>query len=75
MPDLLQRRFAPRDGFPGHPLGNLLLAAMTELTGDFPGAIDMLSEMLSVRGRVLPATALAAMPARRPALPVVASTN
>ncbi|MCA1561558.1 MAG: uridine diphosphate-N-acetylglucosamine-binding protein YvcK [Acidobacteria bacterium] len=39
-----------------HPLGNLLLAALTSLQGDFVRAIDSLGDLIGARGRVLPAT-------------------
>lgn len=39
-----------------HPLGNLLLAALTSVQGDFLGAIDSLGDLIGARGRVLPAT-------------------
>ncbi len=39
----------------GHSLGNLLLAALTDITGDFTRALDVAGEMLGAVGRVLPA--------------------
>ncbi|GAA3319675.1 hypothetical protein GCM10020331_027540 [Ectobacillus funiculus] len=39
----------------GHALGNLLLAGMISITGDFFHAITEMSKVLNVRGRVLPA--------------------
>jgi uncharacterized cofD-like protein len=55
--DLLQHRFTNVDGFEGHPMGNLLLTALTQITGDFAVAVDRLSRMIGPRGRVLPTTA------------------
>jgi uncharacterized cofD-like protein len=55
--DLLQHRFAAGHGLHGHPVGNLLLAALTEQTGDFAQAVERLSDMLALRGRVFPSTA------------------
>jgi uncharacterized cofD-like protein len=52
---LFQHRFKSGNGLSGHALGNLLLAAMTSLTGDFVSAIREMSRVLNVRGRVLPA--------------------
>ena len=43
-------------GVVGHPLGNLLLAALTQQTGDFSRAIEQLGSMIGSRGRVLPST-------------------
>jgi len=40
----------------GHNFGNLFLAAMTEMTGDFQVAVRAMSKILAVRGKVLPAT-------------------
>lgn len=40
----------------GHSFGNLFLAAMTEMTGDFQVAIRAMSRILAVKGKVLPAT-------------------
>ncbi len=53
--DLFQHRFATGNGLSGHSLGNLLLAAMTTITGDFVHAIREMSKVLNVRGKVLPA--------------------
>jgi uncharacterized cofD-like protein len=39
-----------------HPLGNLLLTALTQITGSFPDAVNQLGEMMGLRGRVLPTT-------------------
>lgn len=54
---LLQHRFDTLDGLQGHPLGNLLLTALTQITGDFAEAVSRLSDMVGLRGRVLPTTA------------------
>jgi uncharacterized cofD-like protein len=43
-------------GLVGHPVGNLLLAALTQQTGDFSRAIEQLGSMIGSRGRVLPST-------------------
>jgi uncharacterized cofD-like protein len=53
---LFQFRFEGGEGLAGHSFGNLFLAALTELTGDFPQAILTAERVLSVRGRILPAT-------------------
>jgi len=53
---LLQYRFSEGD-LAGHPLGNLLIAALADLRGDFVDAVDEVSEIAGVHGRVLPATA------------------
>ena len=53
---LLQHRFKDASAFDGHPVGNLLLTALNQMTGDFPEAVRRLSEMIPLRGRVLPTT-------------------
>lgn len=54
--ELFQYRFNTGEGLAGHSFGNLFLTAMTHITGDLERAIRASSEVLSVRGRVLPAT-------------------
>jgi uncharacterized cofD-like protein len=53
---LFQHRFEEGD-LKGHPFGNIFLAAMTQVTGDFEQAVREANRVLNVRGRVLPATA------------------
>jgi len=53
---LFQYRFANGDGLSGHSFGNLFLAALTGITGDFYQAVLTAEEVLSVRGKILPAT-------------------
>jgi uncharacterized cofD-like protein len=53
---MLQHRFGGTDDFVGHPLGNLLLTALTQITGDFGEAVQQLGSMIGLRGRVLPTT-------------------
>lgn len=57
MQSLFQYRFDKGEGLKGHSLGNLLIAAMTGITGDFEKGIQQASDILAVRGRVLPSTA------------------
>ncbi|WP_096202478.1 gluconeogenesis factor YvcK family protein [Bacillus sp. FJAT-45350] len=52
---LFQHRFENGNGLSGHSLGNLLLAGMTSITGDFARGISEISRVLNVRGKVLPA--------------------
>ena len=40
----------------GHNAGNMLLTMLSRYTGSFPTAIDTLSEILEVKGRILPIT-------------------
>lgn len=53
---LFQYRFPKGEGLAGHSFGNLFLAALTGVTGDFYQAILTAEAILSVRGRILPAT-------------------
>ena len=53
---LFQYRFVAGDGLSGHSFGNLLLTALTGITGDFHQAILTAEEILAVRGKILPAT-------------------
>jgi uncharacterized cofD-like protein len=54
--DLFRYRFSEGEGLSGHSFGNLFLAAMTGITGNFDRAIQESSRVLNVVGRVLPAT-------------------
>jgi len=56
MQNLFQYRFEKGEGLKGHSLGNLLITAMTQITGDFEKGIEQISDILAVRGRVLPST-------------------
>ena len=51
---VLQYRFSHRGELKGHAVGNLMLAALTQMTGDFSSAVDQLGTMIGVVGRVLP---------------------
>lgn len=52
---LLQHRFKTDSGLNGHSLGNLLIAALTSITGDFVKGVREMSHILNVHGEVLPA--------------------
>ena len=58
--DLLSKLFAYRfksgKGLGGHNFGNLFLAALTDITGDFAHAIKLASKILATRGHIYPAT-------------------
>jgi uncharacterized cofD-like protein len=53
---LFQYRFAAGDGLEGHPLGNLFITAMAQVTGNFESALAESSRVLNIRGQVLPST-------------------
>jgi uncharacterized cofD-like protein len=53
---LFQYRFQGGSDLGGHSFGNLFLAALTGVTGDFAEAVQLSSEILTTRGRIFPAT-------------------
>ena len=62
-PTILSELFAyrfPAGDIEDHSLGNLLLAALTDLTGDFGTGVDLAGQMLRAVGRVVPAANQAA---------------
>jgi len=56
MGRLFQYRFHVGRGLAGHNFGNLFLAALTHVTGDFIEAIRVTSKVLAIRGRIFPST-------------------
>ena len=53
---LFKFRFDNGDELEGHSFGNLFLTAMCEITGDMASAVKASANVISLRGRVLPAT-------------------
>ncbi|MEA4876325.1 MAG: gluconeogenesis factor YvcK family protein [Aminobacterium sp.] len=53
--NILDFRF-DRGDLSGHSLGNLILLAVTEISGDFRLAVEEMNHLLAIRGRVLPVT-------------------
>lgn len=53
---LFRHRFRGDGGLGGHSFGNLFLAALTEVTGDFTEAIRLSSEVIASKGHIYPAT-------------------
>lgn len=53
---LFQYRFHAGRGLTGHNFGNLFLAALTHVTGDFTEAVRVSSKVLAIRGRIFPST-------------------
>jgi uncharacterized cofD-like protein len=51
-----RHRFDNPAGFAGHSLGNLILSALYQMSGNFAGAVRQACELLHLKGRVLPAT-------------------
>ena len=54
--DLFRYRFSEGEGLTGHSFGNLFLAAMTGITGNFDKAVKESSRVLNIKGRVVPST-------------------
>lgn len=53
---LFQFRFDSGVGLEGHSFGNLFVAALSSITGDFAQAVQMSSQILATRGHIYPAT-------------------
>lgn len=53
---VFRHRFSGDGELGGHSLGNLFLAALTEITGDFAEAVKLSSEILASKGHIYPAT-------------------
>jgi uncharacterized cofD-like protein len=56
MSRLFRHRFQSGGELEGHSFGNLFVAALTEMTGDFGHAIKLAGEILAMRGCIYPAT-------------------
>ncbi|WP_067840232.1 gluconeogenesis factor YvcK family protein [Amphibacillus sediminis] len=54
MERLFQHRFQNGNGLMGHSMGNLILAAMTAVTGDFYNGIKEIARVFNVKGRIYP---------------------
>lgn len=52
---MFQYRFQTAEDLKGHSLGNLMLAALTDITGDFARAVEQMSRVLNIKGKILPA--------------------
>ena len=53
---LLQYRFNTNSDLNGHPIGNLLLAAMLDITGNMVDAVESFTKILNIKGKILPFT-------------------
>jgi uncharacterized cofD-like protein len=56
MTELFQYRCDQGTGLDGHSFGNLFIAAMSGITGNFERALRESSRVLAVRGQILPST-------------------
>lgn len=53
---LFTYRFSKGNGLSGHTLGNLIMLALTDVAGSELGAIEALSELFNVQGKIIPVT-------------------
>ncbi len=56
LAQLFSHRFRSGGSLQNHSFGNLFVAALTEITGDFALAIELASKVLATRGRIYPVT-------------------
>jgi len=56
LSQLFRHRFRGDGDLGGHSFGNIFLAALTEITGDFAEAVKLSSEILTSKGHIYPAT-------------------
>lgn len=54
--DLFTYRFDKGDGLSGHTLGNLIMMAMSDITGSEEGAVEYASRLFDVEGEIIPVT-------------------
>ena len=54
LTELFQYRFNSGNELEGHSIGNMVLVAMSSLTGDFHNGIEEVSKLLNVKATVLP---------------------
>ena len=53
---LLNYRFKTTSDLNGHPVGNLLLTAMSSMTGNMSSGVEALGKVLNLKGKILPLT-------------------
>lgn len=53
---LVNYRFSSKGDFNGHTVGNLILAALTDIGGNLSSGIKLISDILNMKGEVLPLT-------------------
>ena len=56
MQQLMDYRFESEGQLDGHSFGNILIAALAGLGGDFYRGVELAGELLAIRGRVIPST-------------------
>ena len=53
---LLNYRFKTTSDLNGHPVGNLLLTAMADMTGNMSTGVEAIGKILNLKGKILPLT-------------------
>jgi uncharacterized cofD-like protein len=56
MQQLMDYRFESEGQLDGHSFGNILIAALAGIGGDFYRGVEVAGELLAIRGRVIPST-------------------
>ena len=56
LTSVCQHRFENPENFAGHSVGNLILSALYQMSGNFAAAVRQAAELLELKGQVLPAT-------------------
>jgi uncharacterized cofD-like protein len=54
LTQLFQYRFPRGEGLKSHALGNLIISALVEITGDFGAALTAAGQLVGAKGRVMP---------------------
>ena len=58
MQRLMDYRFSSNGQLDGHSFGNMFIAALASIGGDFYQGVEMAGELLAIRGRVIPSTSV-----------------
>jgi len=53
---VFQYRFSNGEGLKGHSFGNLFLTVLTKIEGNFLDAIEITSNILNIKGKIIPST-------------------
>ncbi|ACO03162.1 MULTISPECIES: YvcK family protein [Persephonella] len=56
LTQVFQYRFSNGNGLKGHSFGNLFLSVLTKITGDFLDAVEITSNILKIKGEIIPST-------------------
>ena len=56
MQQLMDYRFSTNGQLDGHSFGNILIAALASIGGDFYNGVEAAGQLLAIRGRVVPST-------------------